>query len=462
MALDARMLKKALEGGASFCDMRTEHRRGISLLLKDNELHEAIPGDEKGLCVRVLLRGAWGIASTNDLSARGIESALSSALRLARAKAACMKKGETVHLAPVRPQKKHVVWKVRSDPRDIPVERKHRYLSEISRRVRAAPSVTSVTARYFDGVRTMELLSSEGADVSMELTRSLADVSMVVKTDNGILSNRASAGGTAGWEIHEHSDLAERGVAAAGTAVDILGGRAAPSGRFPVVADPVLAGVFAHEAVGHACEGDLIVAGDSCLEGKMGRRIATPLLSLFDDPTIKGAFGSFPFDDEGLPARRKPLIEKGVLAGLILDRESAFRLGMEPNGGARAESYAVRPLVRMSNTAIASGDNSREEIFEGIKMGVYAVGTRGGQVDTSKGSFQFSCREAYLIEKGQVTGPLRSLALSGRILETLKEVEAVGKDLRIEDPGYGGKGQTVPVGDGGPHIRIRSAFVGGG
>jgi TldD protein len=465
MALVARMsriLDKALAEGAGYCDMRTERRRGLSLEFRDGELHEAIPGDERGLCIRVLMKGAWGISSTNDLSKVGIERAVSSALKLARTKAARKKRGDEVRLAPVRPQKKQVVWNVKVDPRNIPLEQKYRYLAEISRRVQGAPSVTSVTARYFDMTRSMELLSSEGADVRMELTRSLADVSMVVKSERGILSNRATVGGTAGWELHDGSDLAQRGVLAARTALEMLNGRTAPSGRFPVVADPVLTGVFAHEAVGHACEGDIIVAGDSCLKGKLGKCIASPILSLFDDPSIQGAFGSFPFDDEGLPARKKPLIEKGVLEGLILDRESAFRLGLEPNGGARAESYAARPLVRMSNTAIAAGDHSREEIFEGIKLGIYAVGTRGGQVDTAKGSFQFSCREAYLIEKGEIAGPLRSLALSGRILETLKEVDAIGKDLRIEDPGYCGKGQTVPVGDGGPHIRIRMAFVGGG
>jgi len=465
MPLDAwmsRILDGALGEGAGYCDLRTERRLGLSLEFKDGALHEAIPGDEKGLCVRVLMKGAWGISSTNDLSKAGIGKAVSSAVKLARVKATMQKRNERSRLAFVKPQKKNVIWKVKKDPRDIPLEEKYRHLWRVSREVRKAESVRSVTARYFDGTRMMEMVSSEGTDISMELTRSLADVSMVVRNDKGILSNRATVGGTAGWEIHESSNLAERGVLAARTALAMLNGTAAPSGRFPVVADPVLTGVFAHEAVGHACEGDIIVAGDSCLEGKLGKRIASPILSLVDDPTIQGAFGSFPFDDEGLPARKKTLIDNGVLEGLILDRESAFRLGMEPNGGARAESYAARPLVRMSNTAIAAGSHSHEEIFEGIKLGIYAVGTRGGQVDTAKGSFQFSCREAYLIKNGEVSCPLRSLALSGRILETLKEVDAVGNDFKVEDPGYCGKGQTVPVGDGGPHIRIRSAYVGGG
>jgi TldD protein len=355
-----------------------------------------------------------------------------------------------------------VAWRVKKNPHDVSIDEKSAYLAELSRAARTVPEVRTVTAFYSDGTRTERLVSSEGADVETELTRSLSDVSLVVKTEKGILSNRARIGGPAGWEIHERGNLAEKAVEAARTALALLSGEKAPSGRFPVVADPDLTGVFAHEAVGHAVEGDIVVAGDSCLEGRMGRRIGSRLVTLVDDPTIPGAFGSFPFDDEGVPGQRKVLIEKGVMKGYILDRESARRLGFPPNGGARAESYSARPLVRMSNTVIEAGDFTHEEIFEGIRFGIYAKGTRGGQVDTAKGSFQFACREAYLIEMGEVTRPLRSLALSGGILQTLKEVVAVGKDRSVADPGYCGKGQTVPVGDGGPHIRIRSAAVGGG
>jgi TldD protein len=429
---------------------------------KDGEPREAIPGDEKGICIRVLFGGAWGLSSTNDLSREGASSAFSSAMKIARAKSALQRAKDRVELAPVKVLRKRVAWRVKKNPHDVSIDEKSAYLAELSRAARTVPEVRTVTAFYSDGTRTERLVSSEGADVETELTRSLSDVSLVVKTEKGILSNRARIGGTAGWEIHERGNLAEKAVEAARTALALLSGEKAPSGRFPVVADPDLTGVFAHEAVGHAVEGDIVVAGDSCLEGRMGRRIGSRLVTLVDDPTIPGAFGSFPFDDEGVPGQRKVLIEKGVMKGYILDRESARRLGFPPNGGARAESYSARPLVRMSNTVIEAGDFTHEEIFEGIRFGIYAKGTRGGQVDTAKGSFQFACREAYLIEMGEVTRPLRSLALSGGILQTLKEVVAVGKDRSVADPGYCGKGQTVPVGDGGPHIRIRSAAVGGG
>lgn len=457
-----RVPARALLAGAQYCDVRLERRRGVSLELRDGEPREAVPGDEEGLCVRVLFKGAWGLSSSNDTSAAGVERTLSSALGIARAKAALQKPSERVALAPVRARRADVTWRVAKNPHDVSIEAKSAYLAELSRATASVPGVRTVTAFYADGTRTTHLLSSEGADVQTGLTRSLSDVSMVVKTDKGISGNRVRVGGTAGWEIHERGGLAEKGAEAARVALALLDGDRAPSGRFPVVADPELAGVFAHEAVGHAAEGDIIVAGESCLEGKLGKRIASPAVTLVDDPTLPGGFGSFPYDDEGVRARRKVLIERGVMRGCILDRESARKLRLPPNGGARAESYGSRPLVRMSNTLLGPGDRTLEELFEGVKRGIFAKGTRGGQVDTARGSFQFSCREAYLIERGEVTRPLRNLALSGGILRTLRDVVAAGKEVRAGDPGYCGKGQTVPVGDGGPHIRIRSVAVGGG
>jgi TldD protein len=228
------------------------------------------------------------------------------------------------------------------------------------------------------------------------------------------------------------------------------------------VADQDLTGVLVHEALGHACEADAILGGDSILEGSMGKKIASELVTIYDDPTIRGAFGSYPFDDEGVRTRRKVLVEDGVLREFLHSRTTAQRLGMAPNGSARAESYSARPLVRMSNTFMAGGDRKLEELLEGIKLGVYAKGSRGGQVDTAKGTFQFNAQEAFLIEKGRITAPLRDLSLSGETLRMLADVVALADDSRVGDPGYCGKGQWVPVGDGGPHMRVKQAVVGGG
>jgi TldD protein len=159
--------------------------------------------------------------------------------------------------------------------------------------------------------------------------------------------------------------------------------------------------------------------------------------------------------------RTKVLIKNGVLNDFILNRESAARLGMEPNGGARADSYHNRPIVRMSNTFIEAGDATIPEMLEGVKRGVYVKGSRGGQVNTSQGFFQFNAQEAYLVENGQITHPLRDVSLSGRTLDILKLIDLVGKDGEMGHAGICGKGQWIPVDDGGPHIRISECVVGG-
>ncbi|MBA3043545.1 TldD/PmbA family protein, partial [archaeon] len=308
----------------------------------------------------------------------------------------------------------------------------------------------------------MHFLNSEGSDIYSGVPRVVAQADLIAKKDENLIGYRVRVGGTSGFEIFDSNDPVEKGVCAAKSAVRILSAEKSPSGRFPVIANPDLTGVFAHEALGHAAEADSVISGESILEKRIGEKVASELVTIYDDPTMENGFGSFPYDDEGLKGSKKILIENGVLKNFILNRETAFKLGMNPNGGARAESFAVRPLVRMSNTMIEKGNYSFDELIEDIKYGVYAKGTRGGQVDTAKGSFQFSAQEAWLIEHGEVTKPLKDLSLSGLTLETLKNIDAVAKDVRFGEPGFCGKGQLVPVGDGGPHIRIKEVLIGGG
>jgi len=228
-----------------------------------------------------------------------------------------------------------------------------------------------------------------------------------------------------------------------------------------VIADPELAGVFAHEAVGHACEGDHVITGESVLQNKIGQTIGSEHVTIYDDPTYPHGWGSFKYDMEGVLARKRLLIERGILKEFITNREVAAKLGVASNGGARAQSYAFRPIVRMSNTCIATGDHTFEEMLEDIDHGIYLKGTRGGQVDPAKGTFQFSAMEAFMIEHGKITTPLLDVSLSGLTLETLKNIDAVAKDFDIHIGYCGKEAQSVPAGDGSPHVRIRNAVVGG-
>ncbi|MDD5503322.1 MAG: TldD/PmbA family protein, partial [Candidatus Thermoplasmatota archaeon] len=329
--------------------------------------------------------------------------------------------------------------------------------------IRAFPEINGAKVGYGDAKSRIVFVSSEGAEIETETYSIMAKASFTARKGAVIESGRLRIGGTCGFEIFDLENPAEKCRKVAKSTIALLDAKSAPGGRFPVICDHELTGVFTHEAVGHCCESDIVLAGESVLAGKIGKKVAAPEITIVDDPTLPGAFGSFPYDDEGVKAQRKILIENGVLKSYILNRENAHKLKMEPNGGARAESFAERPIVRMSNTFIAGGKEGRkfDELLEGIKLGIYAKGTRGGQVDTVKGSFQFSAGESYLIENGKITRPLKGVSLSGMTLETLNNIDAIGNDFKLGDPGICGKGQMVPVCDGGPHIRIQNCVVGG-
>ncbi len=444
--------------GATYCDMRIGKSKGTSIEVKDGELKKSVSGEEKGAGVRVLYHGVWGFFSTNEISKESLQNALKEALDMAKLGSKVAK--ERVALSEVEAVKDRVIWEPKKDPLAVEIEDKYKILAEMDLEIHKIDGIHTVTTSYSDSNIGTHFFSSEGADIFTEITRTVAQVTLVAREGSKVIGYRGRIGGTCGYELFDMYDPVAKGVKLGESAVRVLKAKRSPAGRFPVVADHELTGVFIHEALGHATEGDLITSGDSVLEGQIGNRIAQDNVTIVDDSTIKNAFGSYPYDDEGILGERKVLIKNGILEGYILNRETAHKLGMRSNGGARAESYASRPLVRMSNTFIEKGDFTFEEVLEDIDYGIYAKGTRGGQVDTAKGSFQFSAQEAFLIEKGEITTPLKDVSLSGKTLQTLMNIDAVGKDMVLGDPGFCGKGQFVPVGDGGPHIRIKEAVVG--
>ncbi len=443
-----------------YYDFRVVKNTGTTLETKNGDLETANMGGESGCAVRVLYNGSWGFFSTNDISKNGLTYAIEKAFKIA--KVSKRNKKEKVKLAEVETCVNKKVIKPKMKFEDISVNEKHDLLIDIDKAVRSVDGIRTCEVNYSDGERCTYLITSEGTELYFQVPRTACQVILVGKLDDQILGYRKRIGATSGFEIYEKKDPVKVSVKAAETAMKILGGKKAPSGRMDLIADPDLTGVFVHEALGHAAEADLIMAGESILKGRLGKKIAADNVTIVDDPTIKGGFGTFPYDDEGVKAEKKDLVKKGKLENYILNRETAKKLGMKANGGARAESYDSRPLVRMSNTMLMGGDHKFEELISGIKKGIYAKGTRGGQVDTAKGTFQFSAQEAYLIENGEIAGPLKEVSFSGETLKTLKNITAIGKKKRMGSPGYCGKGQIVPVGDGGPHIRIKNAQVGGG
>jgi TldD protein len=343
----------------------------------------------------------------------------------------------------------------------VSVEDRLAKLKAIEAEVRQLKPIASVSTGLADATISKRYLNSEGTDLEWSLVRSLATATFTARRGAELAQGSMRIGGTRGWELFDLEDPVKRALREAEIAVKMLDAKAAKGGKQTVVIDGELAGVFAHEAVGHASEADLVAAGESCFRGKMGKKLGIDGLSIRDDSLVPGGFGSFPYDDTGVAGQSRPILKDGTLVGYLADREHGARLGVKPNGSARAQDYTSRPLVRMSNTLIDPGEHTKEEVFEGIKDGVYCVGSKGGQVDTARGTFLFNAREAYRIQNGRITTPLKDVSLTGGILSTLHSIDALGDTFELGNPGHCGKGQWVPVCDGGPLVRIRDCLVGG-
>lgn len=452
-----RVFRRAEKLGATFCDIRTAAGTGTTLSYKDGELVKAVSEKDKGAGVRALYEGNWGFHSMDG--PYDVAKSAENAVELAKGLASVKRGG--VQLAPISPPKDSIPLDVNEDPRDVDISAKVELVKDLIDIFGEFPELNSAQVNLSDGVSEKRYFSSEGSEVSFYQSRVLLSAQLSARDERGVVGYRMRVGGTGGYELLDRERIREKAREAARSTIRLLGAGSAPSGRYTVIADPDLAGVFAHEAVGHATEGDLVLSGDSILKDRTGERIGSQKVTIFDDPTLSGGFGSFPYDDEGIRTGKKVLIEGGRLRQYLTNRETANALNVEAYGSARAQSCTSVPLVRMSNTMIDAGDLSFEELTEDIDHGIYLKGTRGGQVDTAKGMFQFNAQEGYLIEKGELTQPLRDVSLSGHTLETLGNIDALGDDLRFGSPGFCGKGQIVPVCDGGPHIRIVDAIVGG-
>jgi TldD protein len=455
-----RIVDEIIRKGAEFCDIRIVEKESTHLEFKDGELQKVLSGNDCGAGVRTISKGAWGFSCVTDTSRESLKKLVSKALEATSQLAEVT--SAKARLAEMKPVRKKFVWKPKKDPAQVPIEEKLELIKDMHDTAKAVKGVHSVTTSYGESKESNRIVNSEGSDLLSEVTRVFGRTQVTARKGGDVVAFAEACGATGGYEVFDVNDPIELARSAGESAVRILAAKRPPSGRMPLVADPDLTGVFAHEAVGHASEGDWVVAGNSCLEGRMGERIGSNLVTIADDPRVKGGYGSFPFDSEGVVGKKKVLVDRGILNEYILNRETALLLNMKPNGGARADSYNSMPLVRMSNTFIEEGDSSFEELLEGIKVGIYAKGSRGGQVNPAKGTFQFNAQEAFLIEKGEVTAPLKDVSFSGSTLEVLKNIDRVGNDFRLGRPGNCGKYQWVPVSDGGPHVRVKEVTMGGG
>jgi TldD protein len=424
-----------------YAELRIEKGTESFIRITDDEV-KVSTGTYKGLSVRVLKNGSWGFASTNGKG--GIEDLLRKAERLAT-----LDKGK-IKLAKIKQRKKTIKKKIKR----IESQDKLKILLDAKKEMKGK-SIISKRIFSTDSHTTKEFYSTEGADIKLEENHNYVACTSIAKDKERIIRGVETAGIQSGFDkidIHKIARISKE------KAERLLRADLAPKGRFRVVLDPEMTGVFAHEALGHAAEADSVVDRESILSNKTGKKIGSQMITIVDDPTA-GYFGAYAFDDEGVEAKKTVIMEKGILKNFMNSRETARDTKQTPNGHARASGYDEPPIVRMSNTFLLPGKDKKEDVFD-LKKGIYIKGMRGGSVDIFSGGFMFKAEEAYEIKNGEIGNVLRDAAISGNILRTLNNVEAVGRDFDTS-PGMCGKGgQDVPVSDGGPHIRIKNVMVG--
>ncbi|MEM2630157.1 MAG: TldD/PmbA family protein [Candidatus Bathyarchaeia archaeon] len=462
LELAEKAVNYALNLGAKYVDARVEKIKVTSIKYAQGRFEVASSGLIFGIGVRALVNGAWGFAASS--LTEGNENYVKNISKFAveAGKAAASQSKKEINVVLFKPIKDKEKIHVEKDLASIEIEEKMKIaftLGETAKKFNE--KIVSSSALYFDECGEKSIVTSDGAEILSEVNRIYFSVKAVAKEGEKLTSIHESEGFISGFEVFNKIDLRKYAVKAAEKALNMLKAKPAVKGRFKAILDPRIAGTFIHEAIGHACEADYIINNQSILISKLGEQIASEQVTIFDDSTLNGGWGSAKYDDEGVATTKRVLIENGVLKGYILNRESAEKLGMKGNGGARAASYNYKPIVRMSNTYLAPKDFSFEELLEVVKEGIYVKGSRGGQVDPAKGVFQFSAEEAFLINKGEIAEPLLDVSLSGLTLETLKKIFAIGKDLE-HHPGFCGKNsQFIPASDGSPHIAVQEVVVGG-
>ena len=451
------VLAHALRTGGDFAEVFAEDRRGGVARLDDGRVEELTSGRERGAGIRVVVGETTGFAHTSALTAQGLRTAAAAAAAAARGGGGGVK---TVALSPVSAPAPNPVTVL---PESVPKESKVELLRRADDVARSAGgAIRQVSAVYSDGRRRIQVANSDGVLASDDQVKTRFYVSCVAVGDTGMQTGRESVGSTVGWELFDHYDVEELARLAATRALRKLAARPAPSGAVPVVIKSGGGGVLFHEACGHGLEADLVGRDASVFRGLRGQQVASPLVTLVDDGTMGPEWGAFAIDDEGHPAGRNVLIQDGVLTDYMFDWLRARKEGRDSSGNGRRQSYQHLPMVRMTNTYVLGGTEDPEEIIRQTPHGVYVAQLGGGQVNTATGDFVFGMTEAYLIEDGAITEPLRDANLIGSGPDVLRNIDVVGNDFAMGSPGTCGKdGQGVPVGDGQPTLRVRALTVGG-
>jgi TldD protein len=453
------LLATALSRGGDYADLYFEHRVSNAVNIEEQIIKSAAKAIVQGVGVRVIIGEKTGYAYTDEIRFESIKRAAETASLIARS-------GGTTEVVGVNATPNALnLYTVETPVSSVEIVSKIELLKEADRVARGYdPRIREVQSSLSDEIKYVMIASSDGRLVGDVQPLARFGMSCIADDDGNLQVGRSGGGGRVGIDFFGNELTPEYfGKEAARQAIVQLEALPAPAGTFEVVLGSGWPGILLHEAVGHGLESDFNRKQTSAFSGLIGQPVASELCTIVDDGTLPGRRGSLNIDDEGQPTACTVLIENGILRGYMSDYLNSGLMRSERTGNGRRQSYKHMPLPRMTNTFMLAGEDSPEDIIRSVRQGIYAVQFGGGQVDITSGEFAFSASEAYLIEDGKVTAPVRGATFRGNGPESLKKVTAVANDLAL-DLGVGmcGKdGQSIPVGVGMPTIKISEMTVGG-
>ncbi len=450
----SKTIRKALARGGDFADVYVEHRVSRQILMEESKYKNALYGVSQGAGVRVISGDKTGYAYTDELTEEKL-------LRAAEVASAIAKSGQAAAPVSLSPVTLDSFVTVKIPLQSVSDKKRLEIMQRADQAALAHDGrIKMVSVSYYDEVRARTIANSEGLLVSDELPLLFFIVQALGAEGGNRHQSRERISAHSGLEMFD--ELTPESVAekAAREAVIMLKAQECPAGKMDVVMENGWGGVLVHEAVGHPLEADNIAKKVGAFTGKLGQKVASDVFTMVDDGTLPNFRGTTNFDDEGTPMRRNVLIRNGVLENYMTDVLSAKQLGLERTGNGRRESFRFRPIPRMTNTFIEAGTDKPEDIIASTKQGIFVKSLSGGSVNSITGMFNFTCREVYLIEQGQITTPVKGATLIGSCMDIISNVDAVGNDLAF-GPGICGKGQSAEVTAGQPTVRLRGMNVGG-
>lgn len=466
-AILSKTLNSMMGRQVNFADLYFQSSQHESWMLEDGIVKEGSYNMERGVGVRAISGEKTGFAYSDDISPFALQQAADAAKGIADS-------GKGAEVQAFKRQSPIKIYQTVEPLGSLTQEQKIDLLHKVEAHAREVDSRVSQVIVSLSGVHEKILVAASDGTYGTDI-RPLVRLNCSVLVEENGKRERASAGGGARMDYSYFFELENNGSGqgkarylhyaeeAVRQALVNLVAVDAPAGTFPVVLGAGWPGVLLHEAVGHGLEGDFNRKGSSAFSGRIGQQVASSLCTIVDDGTMENRRGSVSIDDEGTPGQYNTLIENGILKGYMQDKHNAELMGVKPTGNGRRESYAHLPMPRMTNTYMLAGESNPEDIIKSVKKGIYAPNFAGGQVDITSGKFVFTSSEAYLIENGEITTPIKGATLIGSGPEAMKKVSMVGNDLKL-DAGVGvcGKdGQSVPVGVGQPTLKIDEMTIGG-